>query len=215
MLTQYPGRKAIRRVGLALSFALAAPATTALAIGPPIQRDEVDWNSILTDSGWGPAVAVGLILFVLIGGLILRRMQPNETEIVRQREEFWKKMPVDSHGYKGVLYDDELLGARWFSLGPYYAQRIRVDLMNADPSKSEELFHNKELPNVVKPELSAEALALWIKTAKQKRLPAVYTKGSCIYVLAPGYYPEAESDPKAFLKKLNPNSLRRKPLPDI
>ena len=123
-------------------------------------------------------------------------------EVTQDRDAFWEQMPSNTDGYKGVLFDDELLGARWFGMGPYFAQRIRVELKNDDPSKSEELFHNKEQPNTVKPKLSEEALALWIRTAKARKLPAIYTTQSRIFVLPAGYYAEAEADPRKKTRSL-------------
>ncbi len=167
-----------------------------------------------SDGGWGAVAVVAIVLFILVGGFLLRRVLPSASEVAEANETFWEKMPGDGDGYKGVLFDDELLGARWFGMGPFFAQRIRVVLENADPAKSEELFHNKEQPNTVKPQLSQEALVLWIRTAQARNLPAVYTTQSRIFVLPAGYYAEAQADPKAFLKKLKPYAFKGNPLPD-
>ncbi|MEM8743620.1 MAG: hypothetical protein AAGF14_03185 [Pseudomonadota bacterium] len=194
----------LTRFAVILTAAVSLPLT-------PVTAQTVSPNS---DGGWGYVAVVAIVLFILVGGFLLRRVLPSASEVAEAYDAFWEKMPADGDGYKGVLFDDELLGARWFGMGPFFAQRIRVVLRNEDPAKSEELFHNKEQPNTVKPKLSQEALVLWIRTARARNLPAVYTTQSRIFVLPSGYYAEAESDPKAFLKKLKPYAFKGKPLPD-
>ncbi len=215
MVSPYAEGHAVRRLLLALTFALGAPLTPAFARLAPVNSDGAGWQSLFTDTGWGPLVAVGIVIFIVVGGLLLRRILPSISEVAQDREGFWETMPADADGYKGVLFDDEILGGRWFAFGPFFAQRIRVELRNGDPAKSEELFHNKEQPNTVKPKLREEALALWIRTAETRKLPAVYTTQSRIFVLPAGYYAEALQDPKAFLKKLKPYAFKGKPLPEI
>ena len=215
MFAPTPDRFALARHACILAIALSLPLARAHARPVPLNSDDGSWQSMFTDGGWGPLVAVGIVIFILVGGLLLRRALPSISEVTQDRDAFWEKMPSNTDGYKGVLFDDELLGARWFGMGPYFAQRIRVELKNDDPSKSEELFHNKEQPNTVKPKLSEEALALWIRTAKARKLPAIYTTQSRIFVLPTRYYAEAEADPKAFLKKLKPYAFKGKPLPEV
>ena len=214
MFAPHSDRFSFARIALTFSALLSQPIAAAHARPVPLNSDDGSWQSLFTEGGWGPLAVVGIVIFILVGGVLLRRALPSDSEVAQDRGAFWEEMPADADGYKGVLFDDELLGAKWFGMGPYFAQRVRVELVNEDPSRSEELFHNKEQPNMVKPKLSQDALALWISTAKARNLPAVYTTQSRIFVLPVGYYAQAQADPKAFLKKLKPYAFKGKPLPE-
>ncbi len=208
------GQNRNRLAGLCISVSVLFTGAPAWARVGFLNFERVDLESVLNDRSWGAVIAAALVLGLVIAAYVTYRRSPTYANTARIQEDFWRSLPSDNRGFKGVLYADEILGAH-FGAGPYIAQRIRVELRHDIPSKSRVLFRNEEQPNALAPDAVCEAMTLWVKTAKERDLPAVYTTRHGIHTLAQGHIADMDKDPEGFMKKFQSCIQRRKPLPAL
>ena len=67
----------------------------------------------------------------------------------------------------------------------YAVRRLVVLLKHEDASKDRTVFRNEETPNTHTTDDTARAFSVWIKTAREHDVPAVYRAGKGLHLLTP------------------------------
>jgi len=123
------------------------------------------------------AIVAGIaypVIYLIHGPLLSDRQ--------RRYDEFWRTMPASkAHGYQGALLWDEWLDT--MSRPKFSIRRLILVLKHEDNARSEILFRSKENPNVDSLDDTIRAFSLWIKTARDHDIPAVYRAGWHLHAL--------------------------------
>jgi hypothetical protein len=154
-----------------------------------------------------------LALFLLLAVITYQRL-PLLGATARRDREFWRAMPSNKFRYHGVLYSDETIRTSGVRGPSYTVRRLVVLLKHEDTSKDRTVFRNEETPNTHTTDDTARAFSVWIKTAREHNVPAVYRAGKDLHPLTPNQIEEMESDPVEFVTRLQAHIDRGKPLPD-
>jgi hypothetical protein len=96
----------------------------------------------------------------------------------------------------------------------YAVRRLVVLLKHEDTSMDRTVFRNEETPNTHTTDDTARAFSVWIKTAREHDVPAVYRAGKGLHLLTPNQIEKMESDPVKFVTRFQAHIDRGKPLPD-
>lgn len=174
------------------------------------------------DFFWRTAEYLGLagiagMLTVLMLGLFLgyavvgHASLPLLSDKWHREEAFWHSQPA-RNGYKGILLSDEWLWT-WVGWGGYYfIRRLILVLKHEDDHGYDVVFRCEENPNVDSLDDTIHAFSLWIKTARDHDIPAVYRAGRDLYILTDAQMAELDADPVAFLTRFQARIRKRKPL---
>lgn len=194
----------------AASSLIAVLGAPAVARPVAVHDGPVDMEAILNDP-LGLAIGGAILLALLIAGFLTYRRLPTFAETKGQREAFWRGLPADAYGRKGVLLTDEMLGGH-LGVARVFARRLVVTVRHEDPAQSTVLFRGDENPNLFAARRQDDAVKLWIDTATREGLPAVYATPKGIHMLSRDQIKAMRDDPDSFMKKLHGALMMHRPL---